>query len=247
MTTPKEFFAKRPWVGFVLIGLACVGLAWLALAPSTGTPSAAETTTAVPTVDVPRPSSTPSATSSATPEPAPDKPDEHEDDHDGEIPVTEAPRPDPTRQPKDSDEKEAVEVIERVVPVWANADLSTNTSTGAWSRTWGSLEGASTAFRGYSQQQFNTLFGGAMQMGASLTDAHVVDRKRLWNNGDQSLWRVTVERKVVANVDDSVLNPAEQVTWDFLVDQTGPSFALVTFSDPNDTALDPKTYQPPGG
>lgn len=249
MTGVKEFFNRRPWVAFALVVVACVALAYVAvIRPGSGTPGADATPSPQPTVNPIQP---PDIGPPPSAKPTPQKTytgGDADEGLPGYIPVTPPPPfPTSTRSPSASDGPRADKLISTVIPLWATGDFTKDTSVSTWARSWSTMDGVSGSFRAQSQQRFNELFAGVLQSKASLVDAHVVKQQQLWNTGSQALWRVTVERKVVANTGGAVINPVDQVTWDLLITQSNMSSVLTNFSVPSDASLDPKTYILPGG
>lgn len=193
-------------------------------------------------------SSTPGPTSTSTVPPSEwdgsdaGKENSHGDDLTGTLSPW---KPGSDRKPAASDQSKAKAVLSRVVPTWANADLSEDTSADAWIKTWSSLEGASSALVGESNTRYLSLWRGVIQSDASVRGSKIVSAKQLWNAGSDSLWRVTVRRQAVSNSGDTSFGGPEEITWDFQIKQDGPDgFELVNFLDPRKANEKPKTYDP---
>lgn len=149
------------------------------------------------------------------------------------------------RKPAKTDTVKAKAVLEQVVPAWANADLSDDTSAGHWIKTWSGKSGSSGAFVGQSNTRYLSLWRGAIQSNASVRGSKIISAKPLWNAGSDSLWRVTVRRQVVSNLGNKGFGGPEEVTWDFQVRQDKPEgFELVNFLDPSKANEKPRTYDP---
>lgn len=255
MSGIKTFHERHPRITLTLLAILCgvVGVGAYLSTPAPGSPTSGPSTgpsVTQPTVQVPTqptlPSNTTSSPGSASPSPTSTQSGGEDSDStdDPSTPTSPSPSATSTRSPGAKDDARAKELLAAVVPKWAQMDLTKTYDAETWANTWDSNEGVTNAFLGYSKDQFIAMFGGAMQSSVSLLDAKIVKQERLWNTGDRSLWRVTIERKVV-RLEDGVTTNTETVTWDFLIDQDDMASSLVTFSEPSDLATDPGTYVPP--
>lgn len=113
------------------------------------------------------------------------------------------------------------DVLQRVIPVWASADLASiesRLSPTAWVATWRGLPGVGQGFVRASQEEFaGGLFGGAIRLNVSVKDARVTSARRLWVQGEKAMWRVEVTRSVSSNEGVKALDGVEKVGWDVTV------------------------------
>lgn len=149
------------------------------------------------------------------------------------------------REPQDGDEAAAKKVIEDAIPGWATLNTREGTSAASWEESFRQDAGISGDFTSRSLLAFDDLWGGAFQMDVSVNDASITKQEELWNIGSHSLWRVTVERTLVPNLDGVDGERTEEVTWDFLIEQNDEGSQLVAFADPSEDNEEAKTFRIP--
>lgn len=149
-----------------------------------------------------------------------------------------------------SEQKRVTALIDTVVPVWSEADFSGRPDSGVddraakeltrkWVAGWRD-EGRVTAdFTDASSRRFNELWGGAIQMQATVSDATVTRAQLIDNYGAESYWKVDVQRTVTA----PGVEQQEQITWYFMITNRAEGPLLDEFFLPSDIAAD----DPEGG
>ncbi len=150
--------------------------------------------------------------------------------------------PGPERAAQPGDEEAARAALAAVVPVWASADLVEADAGRTWVASFESLPQVSTSFVNVSKGRFSQLWGGALQADSSTHGATIASADRLWDLGSESLWRVTIDRKVVSNRGVEALNHDERVMFDFLVDHHPDPMQVVYFSAPSEANESSDTY-----
>lgn len=185
------------------------------------------------------PESSPSPTEDETEEEEEDEDEEENGDSSGFDPS------DSEREPQDEDEDAGRQVLEAVLPTWAEIDTTEGVQIPAWSDPISEMDEVDGQFIGHSRTNFNQLFGGAVQMDVSLENATLVSDEHLWNIGSHSLWRVTIERDLVPNREGFWEGATEEETWDFLIVQDEDGYRLEAFVDDDDSNEDPETFDLP--
>lgn len=149
------------------------------------------------------------------------------------------------REPQPGDKAAAEEALETVVPGWASLADTEKTSAASWEEAFRTDTGGSEEFTRRSLLAFDNLWGGVLQMDVSAQNAQITEKEELWNNGANALWRVTVERDLVPNMEGAGSTQTEEVTWDFLLAQTDEESHLVAFADPDEENEEPETFRVP--
>jgi hypothetical protein len=141
-------------------------------------------------------------------------------------------------------------LINKVVPAWSEADLNgsqLNTTvdgrvardtTRAWVASWRDEDHVTNDFVQASADRFSEIWGGAIQMSATVSDARVVRADMLENFGGESFWQVEVERTVTA----PGIKQTEQITWYFMLSHDSGGPLLHEFFLPSDMSTDPSRH-----
>jgi hypothetical protein len=151
----------------------------------------------------------------------------------------------PTGELEPADEKRVTTLINTVVPTWSEADFASEPGTSGddreardltrkWVAGWRNEDQVTQRFTNASTTRFTEIWGGAIQMAATVSDAKIISAKLIDNYGAESYWTVDVERTVTA----PGVKQTEQVTWYFMIKNGAEGPLLDEFYLPSDLAPD---------
>jgi hypothetical protein len=149
-----------------------------------------------------------------------------------------------------AEEKRVTTLINTVVPTWSEADFASEPGTSGddreardltrkWVAGWRNEDQVTANFTNASTARFTEIWGGAIQMAATVSDAKIISAKLVDNYGAESYWTVDVERTVTA----PGVKQIEQMTWYFMIKNGADGPLLDEFYLPSDLATDDHQHE----